>query len=55
MKELQNQFQALKDLCTAPEAMIPLTDMSVADINKRLEASEQGIDKVHRLYIDQFY
>lgn len=64
MKDLQHQFQALKDLSTTPEMMErlkrrmtdPVTDMwQFININKRLEASEQGIDKVYCLSIPEAY
>ncbi|EFN79005.1 Glutamine-rich protein 2 [Harpegnathos saltator] len=61
VKELQNQFQALKELSTSPEMMErlksrmtdPVTDMwQFININKRLEASEQGINKLTRMLQD---
>ncbi|KAF3429911.1 hypothetical protein E2986_01138 [Frieseomelitta varia] len=55
VKELQQRFQALEDLATTPELLErlkgkitdPLTDVwQIINITKRLDASEQGIDKL---------
>lgn len=55
MNELQQRFQALTELTTNPELIErlkgkmtdPLTDVwQIINITKRLDASEQGIDKV---------
>lgn len=57
MNELQQRFQALEELPTNPELVErlkgkisdPLTDVwQIINITKRLDASEQGIDKVQR-------
>lgn len=55
MKKLQQQFQVLEELATNPELINkvkgnstdPIKDMwQIININKRLDASEQGISKV---------
>ncbi|XP_026674722.1 uncharacterized protein LOC113465138 [Ceratina calcarata] len=55
VNELQQRFQALEELATTPELIErlkgkitdPVTDVwQVINITKRLDASEQGIDKV---------
>lgn len=56
MKQLQQQFQALEDLAKTPEVIErikgritdPIADVwQFININKRLDASEQGIEKVY--------
>lgn len=60
MKQLQQQYQALEDLSTTPEIVErlkgrngdPMGDIwQFININKRLDASEQGIEKVYYLLI----
>lgn len=60
VEKLKQQFQSLEDLATNPEIIEriktgradPLNDMwSIININKRLDASEQGISKVRDNYI----
>ena len=55
MSDLQQQFQSLEELAKTPELIErlkgkitdPLTDVwQIINITKRLDASEQGIDKV---------
>ncbi|CAD1473240.1 unnamed protein product [Heterotrigona itama] len=61
VKELQQRFQALEDLATTPELLErlkgkvtdPLTDVwQIINITKRLDASEQGIDKLTKMMQD---
>lgn len=56
VQKLQQQFQFLEELATNPELINkvkgnntdPLKDMwQIININKRLDASEQGINKVY--------
>jgi len=58
VKQLQQQYQALEELATTPEVIErlkgritdPVTDVwQVININKRLDANHQGIDKVYLL------
>lgn len=60
MNQLQQQYKALEELPTTPEIIErlkgkitdPVTDMwQIININKRLDANEQGINKVYRLLI----
>lgn len=59
MKQLQQQYQALEDLSTTEivERLKGRNGDPIADIwqfiniNKRLDASEQGIEKVYYLLI----
>lgn len=64
VEKLEKQFRALEELATNPEIIEriktsrpdPLTDMwSMININKRLDASEQGISKVNFIYKNIFY
>ncbi|XP_044016622.1 uncharacterized protein LOC122858044 [Aphidius gifuensis] len=61
VKRLQQQFQALEELATTPEMVErlktsrtdPLSDMwHVININKRLDATEQGINKAMTMLQD---
>ncbi|OAD56392.1 Glutamine-rich protein 2 [Eufriesea mexicana] len=61
VNELQQRFQALEDLSTTPELIErlkgkitdPVTDVwQIINITKRLDASEQGIDKLTKMVQD---
>ncbi|XP_061932111.1 uveal autoantigen with coiled-coil domains and ankyrin repeats protein [Apis cerana] len=61
MSDLQQQFQALEELAKTPELIErlkgkitdPLTDVwQIINITKRLDASEQGIDKLTKMVQD---
>ncbi|CAL7944833.1 unnamed protein product [Xylocopa violacea] len=61
VNELQQRFQALEELATTPELIErlkgkitdPLTDVwQIISITKRLDASEQGIDKLTKMVQD---
>ncbi|XP_076766930.1 uncharacterized protein LOC143433479 [Xylocopa sonorina] len=61
VNELQQRFQALEELATTPELVErlkgkitdPLTDVwQIINITKRLDASEQGIDKLTKMVQD---
>ncbi|TGZ56188.1 Glutamine-rich protein 2 [Temnothorax longispinosus] len=61
VKQLQQRYQALEDLSTSPEVVESLKDKitdpaadvwQFININKRLEANEQGIDKLTALVQD---
>ncbi|XP_012218727.1 glutamine-rich protein 2-like isoform X2 [Linepithema humile] len=61
VNQLQQQYQALEELSTTPEVIErlkgkitdPVTDMwQVININKRLDANEQGIDKLTTMMQD---
>jgi hypothetical protein len=60
VKQLQRQYQALEELSGTQEVidrlkgrlMDPVVDVwQFININKRLDASEQGIDKVYLLLL----